>query len=100
MSHLTRLPGVPDSADIRPGMAYFPGTGPYGKTCNDCAHRGYWRAGKTKFNARTGLLEQTRVRSGGCREFLRLTHPHGPTIQRTWQACKYYVARSSAGARS
>ncbi|MGY3615721.1 hypothetical protein [Bradyrhizobium sp. USDA 10063] len=97
MSHLTRLPGVPDSGDIRPGMAYFPGTASVvGATCGDCVHRGYWRAGKTKYNLQTGLLEEKRVRSSGCREFLRLTHRHGPAVNKTWAACKYYVPAASA----
>ena len=59
MSYMTRVPGYPDRDDIRPGMAHFEGTGPAGKTCESCAHRGYWRVScKSKFNTQTGVLRR------------------------------------------
>jgi hypothetical protein len=33
MSFMTRIPGVSDRDDIKPGMASFEGSGPIGKTC-------------------------------------------------------------------
>ena len=83
MSYMTKLPGVPDTDEVKAGMAFFPGTGPVGKTCESCAHRGYWKKGKNKFNPRTGLIEQTQTRSLGCRMFLRLSGRHGPGSIRT-----------------
>ena len=92
MSHMTRLPGVPDTDDVFPGMASFAGTGPAGKTCESCAQRGYWRARKSKFNPRTGLIEERGYQSSSCRMFLTLTHSHGPAVDKNWRACKYYEA--------
>jgi hypothetical protein len=78
MSYLTRIAGYPDRDDIRPGMAFFENTGPVGKTCESCAHRGYYRTDKP-------------TKTKGCRMFLKLTHRHGPAIDRQWKACKYYA---------
>lgn len=93
MNHLTKIPGVPDSDDVRPGMAHYTRTGPDGATCGSCIHRGYHRAGKNKFNERTGLIEETQRRTLGCREFLRLSGRHGPVVDKDWRACKYFEAK-------
>lgn len=90
MSYMTKLPGVPDRDDVRAGMASFQGSGPAGKTCESCAHRGYWRTGKPKFNRQTGMLEETGYRSNSCAMFLKLTHRHGPAVEKKYRACKYY----------
>lgn len=63
-------------------MAHYAGTGPAGKTCGDCAHRGYYR---TDCNDKT-------FRSGGCRMFPRLSGRHGQPVKRDWLACKYFEA--------
>jgi hypothetical protein len=91
MSIMTRLPGVSDRDDVRPGMAHFAGTGPVDTTCGGCEHRGYWRAAKGKFNKQSGLIEERRVRVQGCKMFLVLTHRHGPPVRKEWPACKHYV---------
>jgi hypothetical protein len=85
MSYLTRFPGVPDSDDVKAGMAHFENSGPFGKTCGTCVHRGYWRAGKSKVNPRTGLIEEKLVHSKGCRMFVKLTHRHGPAVNKDWR---------------
>lgn len=90
MSHLTKLPGVPDRDSVKPGMAHYAGSGPYGKTCGSCKWRGYFRKGKDKVNPRTHMIESKRVKTMGCREFLRLTHRHGPAVFSEWPACKFY----------
>jgi hypothetical protein len=90
MSIMTRLPGVPDRDDVKPGMAHFAGSGPYGATCGTCLHRGYWRAGKEKFNKRTGLIEERRIRSQGCKIYMKLAMQYGPPVDKRWAACKYY----------
>ena len=87
---MTKLPGVPDTDDVKPGMASFEGTGPSGKTCESCTHRGYYRTSKPKFNRQTGMLEETRYRSKGCRMFLKLSHRHGPAVDKKWRACQYF----------
>lgn len=90
MSYLTKLPGIPDSGDVKPGMAYYPGTGPAGKTCSDCRWRGYFRRAKDKVNPKTMLIEEKYKKTLGCREFLRLSQRHGPAVEGDWPACKYF----------
>jgi hypothetical protein len=81
MSYMTRIPGYPDRDDIRAGMASFQGSGPAGSTCETCAHRGYHR--------------NTGKPAKGCWMFLKLTHRHGPAIDRHWRACRYYAPRTT-----
>ena len=87
MSYLTRLPNVPDRDDIKPGMAFYEGSGP--------RHRGYWRAGRTVFNEQTSMLEEKRVQHSGCTLFLKFTHRHGPEVKKEWKACKYHQRKQS-----
>lgn len=101
MGYLTKLPGIPDRDDVKPGMAHFVGSlGDPSKTCGDCKWRGYYRKGKDKVNPHTQLIESKQVKTMGCREFLRLTHRHGPPVFSEWRACKFYAPRESAEARS
>jgi hypothetical protein len=93
MSYMTRLPGIPDTDEIKPGMAFFVGTGPLGKTCGDCAHRGYWRPAKDKFNPRTQLLEEKHYRTQACRKYFELSMRHGLPVKADWAACKYWEGR-------
>ena len=93
MSNMTRLLDVPDTGDVKAGMAYFANTGPHGKTCAACAYRGYWRSSKGKFNLRTNQIEERQVLHGGCQMFLKLSGKHGPRINKKWDACKYYKER-------
>lgn len=93
MSHLTRLPGIPDSAEIKPGMAHFAGSGPAGKTCGQCVHRGYWKKGKDKIDKATHLIKETQVKTTACKEFLRLSLKHGPAVNVGWAACKFFKER-------
>ncbi|MEY9235336.1 hypothetical protein ABIF78_007659 [Bradyrhizobium japonicum] len=99
MSNMTRLPGVPDTDSLRPGMAHFLGTGPLGSTCGTCRHRGYWYEKPTK-NKRTGAKELKSRRTFGCHMYFRLTQRHGDPVDKSWAECKYYAARSSTEARS
>lgn len=80
---LTRIAGVPNSEDVQPGMAYFAGTGPEGKTCGSCAHRGYQResVGGKAYSVTS------------CRQFKRMTGRHGSPVGSDWKACKYYEAK-------
>ena len=77
---LAQVPGIPDSSEVQTGMAHFEGSGTYGATCGDCVHRGYYRAGKNVFIEQTGMIEETRRKTLGCKEFLRLSHKHGPKV--------------------
>ena len=75
MSYMTKLPGVPDSDAIKPGMASWEGNGPKGKTCGTCKHRGYYHD------------DNYRV---GCGMFFKLSGAHGPRVLMRWKACKYF----------
>ena len=76
MSYMTKLPGIPDKDEIRPGMASWYGGGPKGKTCGTCVHRGYWKDNGKK--------------TMGCAEFHRMSGRHGPAVNSYWSACKHY----------
>jgi hypothetical protein len=75
MSYMTRLPGVFDKNNALPGMAYFSGSGPQGKTCGGCAFRGYQRDGKYH---------------GGCRRYRQLAGHDGPAVKKTYPACREF----------
>ena len=93
MSTMTRLPGVPDTDDVKPGMAHFAGSGPWGATCGTCRFRGYWRPAKDKVNKRTMQLEEKRFRTMACKKFLELSMKNGPPVKAEWPACKYWEER-------
>jgi hypothetical protein len=80
MLGLTRIKGVPDSSEAKPGMAFFEGTGPQDKRCGDCHHRGYYR--ETANGKHRKVL--------ACQMFKKLSGRHGPPIDRNWHACKYF----------
>jgi hypothetical protein len=85
MIPLTEVAGVPDRARVRRGMAYFEGTGPEGKTCGDCGLKNYWRISRN----------DKRYRWPGCAKFKQLSGgKHGPTINKNWQACKYFQPKT------
>jgi hypothetical protein len=84
MMPMTKIPGVPDRATAKPGMAFFSGTGPAGYTCGSCLHRGGWR----KVEQRNGDVVSRRTSE--CQAFFRLTGRHGPNVAKEWLACKYF----------
>jgi len=91
---MTRVPGVPDSSDVVPGMAHFAGTGPAGKTCGDCAHRGYYReVRRGKWNAEHQAYDFNSYRHLGCAMFKALTGHFGPAVAKDNAACKYFEQR-------
>src|SRR5215831_11607027 len=93
---LTKIAGVPDSEDIdrARGMAHFPGSGPAGKTCGDCDHRGYSRQSQNvRWNERRNQYEANWYRHAGCEMFKALTCSHGPVISSDNKACKYFEAK-------
>jgi len=73
-----------------PGMAYFAGTGPFGKTCKDCKFKGYSRAGRENYDSTINDWVSRIYRTGGCAKFLALTGEHGPPIKGALRACKYF----------
>jgi hypothetical protein len=75
---MTKVPGAPDSGDVRPGMAFYAGSGPPGTCCGTCKHRGYY---DRDYEKRTG-----------CALFFKWTGKSGPPVGLRWASCKYYEA--------
>lgn len=91
---LTRIDGVPDSDSVVPGMAHFAGSGPYGKTCGDCRHRGYEREKKRgKWDETLRQYVSEWYRYLGCAKFKQLTGTSGPVIRSDNRSCKYFEAQ-------
>jgi len=76
---MTKLPGVPDKDDVKPGMASWEGNGPKGKYCESCVHRGYYF--DTDYHS-------------GCFMFFRQSGVHGPRIKLHYKACKHYAEKT------
>ena len=88
---MTRLEGVPNRSDIIPGMAYFQGTGPEGKTCGDCKHRGYVReARKGVWSDRLQEVVFRHYRVQKCAMFRKMVGGHGANVKADYPSCKYY----------
>jgi hypothetical protein len=80
-SVLTQIEGVPDRDSVKPGMAFFTGTGPPGETCGVCEHCGP----TSDTDRKTGKVR--------CAVFLKLASRRGETISKQYAACKYFSAR-------
>jgi len=90
-SGLTRHPGMPDSGEVIPGMAHFAGTGPAGKHCGDCGHRGYERqTAVPKWDEVARCYVYGWYRYQGCAKFKGLTGKAGPVISANNASCKYF----------
>src|SRR5262245_2013212 len=87
-AHLTAAYDPVLSAQIaktRPGTAHWAASGPFGRTCADCAYFGYWQQVR---NA-AGNTVATRKRYG-CGKFFQLTGRHGPIVPKRTEACRYF----------
>lgn len=91
MSYMTRLPGVPDTDQALPGMAYFAGTGPIGKRCEHCKFRGLTRESrKSKWVERLQQFVHKTYRTKQCSMFKRLSGSYGAAVKADYPACKYF----------
>lgn len=88
--HLTEIPGLPNKADAVAGMAYFAGTGPPGKLCQDCAFWRYLRKTTEKWDEQRNAITFRTYRHGGCEKYWKLTGRHGPAISGENHSCKYF----------
>ncbi|MCW2228126.1 hypothetical protein [Bradyrhizobium elkanii] len=94
MGIMTRLEGVPDADDALPGMAYFAGTGPYGKTCGECKFRGLIReSSKGIWNENLQQIVHKSYRTTQCAMFKKLAGCHGSPVKKDYRACKYFDER-------
>jgi len=80
---LTQHPDCPDRSSAVEGMAYFPGTGPDGRTCADCNH-----------------FAIPLRRGTACRQFWRMTHvfPRKPLSGKDF-ACRYFEEKGKGHAK-
>lgn len=93
--HLTKIEGVPSSAAIVPGMAYWPGSGPDGTTCGKCIHRGYHQQSRKEFfDINTGETYRKTYRVTKCAMFRKMSGgKHGPAVKKDQSSCKYFEAK-------
>jgi hypothetical protein len=87
--HLTKTGSHDKHAAVSwDGQAYFAGTGPKGKLCQDCAHWNLGRSRRRHTNQTIGT-----PRDGACSQFIRLLTrkiKSPPKPPGTAQACKYF----------
>jgi hypothetical protein len=84
-----------EQAMTAPGMAFFAGTGPYGKKCGDCTFKGFFYSGHERVHSKTGNIYTQTHRSNGCKKTydLRGSNIVGPDFSDKCHACKYFVQR-------
>lgn len=101
MSFMTKIEGVPDSDQALPGMAFFAGSGPDGKTCGDCKYRGLTRQSqKSKWSQMAQQFIHRTYRTKQCSMFKRLAGVHGSAVKADYAACKYFETKERAKASS
>jgi hypothetical protein len=94
MSYMTKIDGVADADDALPGMAFFAGTGPYGKTCGDCKFRGLTRQSqKATYNEARQEFVHKSYRTTQCVMFKKLAGMHGTPVKADYPACKYFETK-------
>jgi hypothetical protein len=94
MSYMTKIDGVADTDDALPGMAFFAGTGPYGKTCGDCKFRGLTRQSqKATYNESRQEFVHKSYRTTQCVMFKKLAGIHGTPVKADYPACKYFETK-------
>jgi hypothetical protein len=67
------------------GQAHFANTGPFGATCGECVHLGYFRQVRSK----SGDVVKA-VHHGGCAKFHQFTNKHGPVVPGHAAACRHF----------
>jgi hypothetical protein len=91
---MVKVAGVPDRSDAKPGMAFFAGTGPSGKTCGDCKNRGYYRQGPEHWDETKQKMVSRGYRVQKCAQFKAMTGRHGTDVDAGYSACKYFEAKA------
>jgi hypothetical protein len=87
---MVEIPGVPTNDQVKPGMAFFAGTGPWDKRCGDCALRGYHYPGPERWSAEQNTFVSRTYKSQGCAMFKKMTGNRGPAVDEMWPSCKYF----------
>jgi len=95
MSFMTKIEGVADTDQAIPGMAFFAGTGPDGKTCGACKHRGLTRRSqKATYSEQAKDFVHKTYRTTQCAMFKKLAGTHGSAVKKDYPACKYFEPRA------
>ncbi len=95
MSYMTKIEGVADTDDAKSGMAFFAGTGPYGKTCGNCKHRGLTRMSqKATYSEQAKEFVHKTYRTSQCAMFKKLAGEYGSAVKKDYPACKYFEQRA------
>jgi hypothetical protein len=88
---MTRVKGIPDKRDLKPGMAHFPGTGPEGKTCGDCMHRGYKvQSQSASWDKKTKQSIYRWYKTYKCAMYRKLMQHNGPAVKSWYPACRHF----------
>ncbi len=88
---MVKIDGIPDTDSIRPGMAFFCGTGPAGKTCGGCKHRGYRRESQNSvWNEKLQQDIHRSYRVQKCEMFKKMAGRHGADVDADNPSCKYF----------
>jgi hypothetical protein len=96
MSYMTRIEGVADTDEALPGMAFFAGTGPAGKTCGDCKHRGLIRESqKAIYSEKLQDFYHKSYRTTQCAMYRKLSGHHGSAVKGDYPGRKYFEAKPS-----
>ena len=91
MSFMTKISGVADTDEALPGMAFFAGTGPAGKTCGSCKFRGLIRESqKAIYSEKLQDFYRKSYRTTQCQMYKKLSGHHGAAVKSEYDACKYY----------
>ncbi len=96
--HLTKPQGeelAAMQAATVPGMAFWAGSGPAGRTCRECVH---WCSGKVarRHTKRSAAVKHSGVKAGSlldqkCNKFARLSYDkEGDAFNNATPACKYF----------
>lgn len=95
MDYMTKLEGVPSKDDAIPDMAFFAGTGPAGKTCGQCKHRGLTRESqKAIYNEKLQEFVHRSYRTSQCAMFKRLAGDYGTPVGADNLSCKYFEQKA------
>lgn len=97
MDPMTKVEGVPSKDEALAGMAYFAGTGPAGKTCGLCKHRGLTRESrKARWVEKLQQFVHKTYRTKQCAMFKKLAGHHGSAVKKDYPACKYFEQKPTA----
>lgn len=92
---MVKVDGVPDRESIRPGMAFFCGTGPFATKCGDYIHRGYKRESRNgRWDETLKQMVHRSYNVSKCAIFNKMSGHHGADVDADNPSCKYFEQKS------